>query len=160
MAWRRGQSYGQDLRDRVLNVPELSARAAAERFGVSESYVIKARARLRDTGEREARAQHNHVARKLCSHEAALRERGAAEPDATLAELCAWLAAERAVVVGKTGVWKELGRLGLTLTKSISGQPSRIATRSPKRAGTGPRSNPSSIRAGSCSLTRPGQRRP
>lgn len=160
MAWRRGQSYGQDLRDRVLSVSELSARAAAERFGVSESYVVKARARLRDTGEREARAQRNHVARKLSGHEAALREQVAAEPDATLAELCAWLLAEHAVAVGKTGVWKELARLGLTLKKSTSGRPSRTATRSRRRAGTGPDCGPRSIRAGSCSSTRPGQRPP
>lgn len=129
MAWRRGQSYGQDLRDRVLGVPELSARAVAERFGVSESYVIKARARLRDTGEREVRAQRNHVAPKLAGHEAAVRERIAAEPDATLAELCVWLAAEHAVMVGKTVLWKGLARLGLTLKKSTSGRRSRIARR-------------------------------
>ena len=82
--------------------------------------MIKARARPRDTGEREARAQRNHVAPKLSGHEAALRERVAAEPDATLAELCIWLAAERAVVVGKTGMWKGLARLGLTLKKPRS----------------------------------------
>ena len=121
MAWRRGQSYAQDLRDRVLGVPELSARAAAERFGVSESYVIKARARLRETGEREACAQRNHVASKLTGYEAALRERAAAEPDATLAELCAWLAAEPGVVVGKTGMWKGPARLGLRLEKAPPG---------------------------------------
>ena len=128
-AWRRGRSYGQDLRDRVLGVPGLSVRAAAERFGVSESYVVKARARLRDSGEREARAQRNHVAPKLSGHEAALRERVAAQPDATLAELGTWLAAERAVSVGRTALWRGLARLGLTLKKSTSGRRSRTAKR-------------------------------
>lgn len=38
MAWRRGQTYSQDLRDRVLAANHLSARQAAERFEVSVSY--------------------------------------------------------------------------------------------------------------------------
>ena len=39
MTWRKGQAYGQDLRDRVLAVPGL-LREVAERFGVSASYVV------------------------------------------------------------------------------------------------------------------------
>jgi transposase len=50
MGWRRGQAYSQDLRDRVLAVDQLTARQAAERFGVSVSYVVKARQRLARTG--------------------------------------------------------------------------------------------------------------
>ena len=38
MSWRKGQAYGQDLRDRVLAVQGL-LREVAERFGVSASYV-------------------------------------------------------------------------------------------------------------------------
>ena len=48
MAWRRGQAYGQDLRERVLGAAGLSLRAAAARFAVSPSYVSKVRARLRE----------------------------------------------------------------------------------------------------------------
>ena len=51
MAWRRGQAYGQDLRERVLGAWELSVRAAAVRFAVSPSYVAKVRGRLRRTGD-------------------------------------------------------------------------------------------------------------
>ena len=47
MAWRRGQALGQDLRDRVLADAGRPARAVAARFGVSVSYVVKARQRLR-----------------------------------------------------------------------------------------------------------------
>ena len=36
MSWRRGQAYGQDLRDRVLGVPGLRLREVAERFGVRQ----------------------------------------------------------------------------------------------------------------------------
>ena len=55
MAWRRGQAYGQDLRDRVLAAEGETVRMVAARLSVSPSYVVKVRARLRQTGEREAR---------------------------------------------------------------------------------------------------------
>ena len=48
-SWRRRQAYSQDLRERVLAADALSAREAAARFGVSVSYVVKARQR-RDRG--------------------------------------------------------------------------------------------------------------
>src|SRR5215210_7712776 len=57
MAWRRGQTYSQDLRDRVLAADALTARQAAERFGVSVSYVVKARQRLVRTGAPTPRPQ-------------------------------------------------------------------------------------------------------
>jgi hypothetical protein len=47
MAWRRGQAYGQDLRDRVLSAEGEPIREVAERLSVSPSYVVKVRARLR-----------------------------------------------------------------------------------------------------------------
>ena len=50
MVWQRGRSYSQDLRDRVLAADDLSSRAAAARFAVSVSYVIKARQRRDRTG--------------------------------------------------------------------------------------------------------------
>ena len=61
MAWRRGQAYGQDLRERVLGAAGLSLRAAAARFAVSPSYVSKVRARLRETGDTAPGPQRNHV---------------------------------------------------------------------------------------------------
>ena len=50
MAYRRGQAYSQDLRDRVLAAPG-SAAIVGARFGVSRSYVIKARQRRDRQGE-------------------------------------------------------------------------------------------------------------
>jgi hypothetical protein len=47
MGWRRGQTYSQDLRDRVLAADQLTARQAAKQFAVSTSYVVKARQRCR-----------------------------------------------------------------------------------------------------------------
>ena len=87
MAWRRGQALGQDLRDRVLADTGRSSRAVAARIGVSVSYVVKARQRLRATGEASARPQRNHVPPRLAPHHAAIRAEVATRSSATLAEL-------------------------------------------------------------------------
>ena len=126
MAWRRGQALGQDLRDRVLADAGRPARAVAARFGVSVSYVVKARARLRDTGEASARPQRNRVAPRLAPHYEAIRAEGAARPSATVAELRAWLSA-RGAVVGHAAMWRTPHRLDLTRKKSRSGRRSRTA---------------------------------
>ncbi len=65
MAWRRGQAYGQDLRDRVLACPDLTLVEAATRSDVSPSYVSKMRARLRGPGDAAPGPQHNHVPLRL-----------------------------------------------------------------------------------------------
>ena len=82
MGWRRGQALGQDLRDRVLADAGRPARAVAARFGVSASYVVKARARLRDAGEACARPQRNRVAPRLAPHSEAIRAEVAKRPGA------------------------------------------------------------------------------
>lgn len=120
MAWRRGQAYGQDLRERVLGAAGLSLRAAAARFAVSPSYVSKVRARLREAGETTPGPQRNHVPPRLAPLEGALRARVAAGADATLAELRAWVSAEHGVRVSQPVLWKALARLGLTLKKTAA----------------------------------------
>jgi transposase len=127
MGWRRGQALGQDLRDRVLADAGRPARAVAERFGVSVSYVVKARARLRDAGEACARPQRNRVAPRLADHSGAIRAEMARRPSATVTELRAWLAAAHGAVVGHAAMWRALDRLGLTRKKSRSGRRSRTA---------------------------------
>src|SRR3712207_2921402 len=134
MAWRRGQSYSQDPRDRVLAAEQLTARQAAERFGVGVSYVVKARQRLVRTGAPTPRPQKPPTARKLLPFHGALQERVARAPDATLAERREWLAEAHGVVAGLTTVWKTLRQLKLTRKKSRSGRPSRAAPMSPKRS--------------------------
>jgi transposase len=49
MAWCQGQSYSEDLRGRVLAAVDggMAARAAAELFRVSASYIYKALIRRR-----------------------------------------------------------------------------------------------------------------
>ena len=159
MAWRRGQTYSQDLRDRVLAAGHLTARQAAKQFAVSTSYVVKARQRRRSTGSVAPRPQKPPVARKLAHLHAAVRDRVKQVPDATLAEHREWLAQAYGVTVGLTTVWKTLSTLKLTLKKSRSGRPSRRARTLPKRVVSGPHCSPSSTPPGSSSSTRPGPRR-
>ena len=83
MAWKSGQSYSADLRSRVLAAVDggMPARAAAERFRVSVSYIYKALGRRAATGETEARPQRNHQELKLAAHHDAIRAEVARRPD-------------------------------------------------------------------------------
>ncbi len=137
--WRRGQAYGQDLRDRVLALDDLSAAVVAERFGVSISYVVKARQRRNRFSDVTAGPQRSHTPAKLAGHDAALQSRVAQCPDATLAEHCAWAQAELGISLSTTAMWKRLRKLKLTLKKSAWSPPSRRARPSPRHAGCGPR---------------------
>ena len=135
MAWHRGQAYAQDLRDRVLGASG-SIAEIAQRFEVSVSYVVRARARQR-LGEHAPRAQRNHVPAKLAGLEPALAARIDSSNDQTLAELCAWVEREQGLRVGITTMCKTLARLGLTLKKRHSMPASRNAPTLPQRAAPG-----------------------
>jgi len=127
MGWRRGQAYGQDLRDRVLAYPDATLAELSARFAVSKSYVSKARARLRVLGQATPGPQHNHVPLQLEPFSDALRAQLAAVPDAKLRDLRAWLHTTHGVSISHAVMWKVVARLGLTHKKSISERPSRIA---------------------------------
>ena len=94
-----GKPYSQDLRERVIAAVDTGTGAyvAAPLFQVSVSYIYKALIRRRKTGEVTARPSGGGPKPKLAPHDDALRARVAAEPDITLAELQAWLLAERKV---------------------------------------------------------------
>ena len=64
MAWRRGKSYAQDLRDRVFVAADDGEPVGriATMLRVSVSYVSKVLTRRRLTGETTARPQRCHVA--------------------------------------------------------------------------------------------------
>jgi transposase len=53
MVWRSGQSYSQDLRDRVLGAVHggMTVRQAAVLFQVSIAYMDKALGRRKQTGD-------------------------------------------------------------------------------------------------------------
>ena len=125
VVWHRGRAYAQDLRDRVLSAGG-SIAEIAQRFEVSASYVVRARARKR-LGEESPRAQRNHVPPRLGAVEPALAAEVERRNDRTLAELCAWAEREHGVRVGLTTMWKTLARLGLTLKKRPSTPASRSA---------------------------------
>ena len=73
MAWRRGQAYSQDLRDRILSA-QGSARSVAAQFVVSVSYVVKVRQRRERKGQITPGPQHSHTPRKLSGLDAAIAE--------------------------------------------------------------------------------------
>jgi transposase len=117
MSWRNGQAYAQDLRDRVLAMPGV-LRAVAERFGVSQSYVCRARARREKLGQTSPGAQCNHMPLRLAALEGALREQVTSAPAQTLCELCQWVRAVHGIEVGTTTMFKTLRQFGLTLKKN------------------------------------------
>jgi transposase len=141
MGWRSGQAYSQDLRDRVL-AADGSARAVATRFGVSVSYVVKARQRRNCTGEITTRPQRSHTPRLLAGlHDAILAYVGR-HPDATLNELRTWLRDTHGIAASMGLMWNTLARLGLTLKKRPCMPPSGGAPTSPPPAANGASCSP------------------
>ena len=117
MEWKRGQPYGQDLRDRVFLAADegVSVGGVAQALRVSVSYVSKVLGRRRRTGETTTRPQRCHVPPKLADYHAAIRERAASYPDATLVELQSWLLESHQVSASITLIWETLKALDLTL---------------------------------------------
>jgi transposase len=136
-SWRRGQAYSQDLRERVLAADDLSARQAADRFGVSVSYVVKARQRRDRRGLLTPGPQRSWTPCKLAAQHAAIAAHVNAHRDATLAELRAWVRTEFGLSVSIATMWSTLRRLGLTLKKSAWKRASGAAPTSPRRVRSG-----------------------
>jgi transposase len=122
MGWRRGQTYSQDLRDRVLAADDLSARQAAARFAVSVSYGVKARQRRARTDAATPRPQKPPTARLLVPWPEAIAARVRPHPETTIAGLRAWLLGDKGVSASMGTVWKALSQLGLTLKKVTPGR--------------------------------------
>jgi transposase len=141
MSWRRGQAYAQDLRDRVLAATGRLWEVAA-RFGVSQSYVSRARARCDRLGQKSPGAQCNHVPLRLAALKEALLAQVAREPEQTRAELCQWIQAEHGIKVGPTTMGKTLARFGLTLKKRPSMPANSAAPRLRKRVPPGAPNKP------------------
>ena len=115
------QAYSADLRSRVIKAATggLSARQAADRFGVGVSTAIVWVRRYRQSGEAVARPQGKSRGSRLDVHESfilGLVEAGT--KDISLAEIAERLAADRGLSVGITTVWKFLDRHGLTFKKN------------------------------------------
>jgi transposase len=138
MAWRRGQAYSQDLRDRIL-AAKGSARSVAAQFLVSVSYVVKVRQRQERKGEVTPGPQHSHTPRKLAGLHAAIAAYATEHVDATIEEFRAWLLAEHATYASAGLMWNTLDRLGLTFKKRRSVRPNRSVPILPKPAAPGAR---------------------
>jgi transposase len=85
MVWQAGRAYSSDPRARVLSA-EGSARAVSERFGVSVSYVVKARRRQDRTGGTAAREARRTWVRRLAGYAQPLGAEVGRRNNATLAE--------------------------------------------------------------------------
>jgi len=123
-------AYSQDLRDRVINavvVGGMSRRAAAARFGVSESSAIKWVERFERSGSRAAAQMGGYKRVRLEAHRAYLEGLWAEKSDITLQALCDRLLADRDVKADTSLMSRFLRRLGLTRKKRRSSRASRIA---------------------------------
>lgn len=123
-------SYSQDLRDRVIDAVEregMSRRAAARRFGVSESVAIKWFQRYRDEGARTPVGTGGHRPSALKPHRAFLQTVMAEQPDITLASLSRRLLAERAVKADTSMLSRFFRREGITFKKRRWSPASRTA---------------------------------
>jgi transposase len=137
MSWRSGQSYSQDLRDRVLAAVDggMAARRAAATFGVSPAYVYKAMIRRRLTGDSGPNPNRGHRRRKLTlDQEAALVAHINGRRGITLVQLQSWLLAEHGVTLSTGAMWNAVRRLGLSFKKTAAGRRTGPA----RRGGTPP----------------------
>jgi len=144
MLWHRGKSYSQDLRERVFAAADDGEPVGriATMLRVSVSYVSKVLSRRRLTGQTEARPQRCHVVPKLSGLHPAIEAQVSARPDATIAELRAWLLETHQVSASTGLINKTLAALDLTFKKNPSTRPSKSARMLPRHALNGASSSP------------------
>src|ERR1700727_181251 len=153
--------YSQDLRDRVIDAVkrgEMSRRAAARRYEISESVAIKWLERVERHGLREPVGHGGHRASKLMPHLDFLEAARSEKSDITLQALCDRLWSERGVEADTSMMSRFFRRIGITLKKRPSSRASRIARTSAAIATDGEPIRASSILGAWSSSTRPGQR--
>ena len=142
-----------DLRERILAAYDAgndTREAVATRFRVSEGMVKKLLQQRRRLGD--LRAQHHRAGRKpkiQATDRLHLRQRLAAKPDLTLAEL----RARTGLRCTLPAIHYALVEMGLTFKKRRSGRPSRIAPTSCGPGGGGAAAKARSTRPGSSSST-------
>ena len=155
------KAYSQDLRNRVIEAVVrggMTRRAAARRFGVSESIAVKWLERLERYGSREPVGHGGHRASKLMPHREFLEAARAEKSDTTLQALCDRLLAERGVKADTGMMSRFFQRIGVTLKKRPSSRANGTATTSAAIARVGAPIRASSTRDVSSSSTRLGPR--
>src|SRR5215218_69764 len=111
-----GRSYSLDLRLRIVG------HVRAGHFGVSESCAVKLLKRADRTGSVEpAHRGRPRGKGKLAAHQAFLIGRVEAQPDITMPELAAALAAERGVIASPASLSRVLCKAGFTYKKTADG---------------------------------------
>jgi transposase len=118
---RMARAYGQDLRERVVDaaLSGLSARQAAERFGVGISTAIVWVRRAR-AGERTARRQGQPKGSKLDAYADYVLDLVAETPHIRLKEMQARLAEEKSVSAGVGTIWRFFATRAITFKKARS----------------------------------------
>ena len=119
-------AYSQDLRDRVIGAvvgEGMSRRAAAARFGVSESSAIKWVQRFERSGLRAASKMGGYLRPRLEPHREFLEAVRAEKTDITLKALCDRLRTERGVRADTAMMRGLSGILCVRLISSLSDEP-------------------------------------
>ena len=117
-----GQSYSLDLRARIAGHVRAghSRREAARHFRVSASCAVKLLKRADRTGSvKPAHRGRPRGSGKLAAHQAFLIGRVEAQPDITMPELAAALAAERGVTASPASLSRVLCKAGFTYKKQL-----------------------------------------
>jgi len=129
--------YSQDLRDRVISAVEggQSRNAAAERFGLSVSCVVKWLQRYNREGSKKPRKFGGHRPYALAPHRVFVLSRLAQKPDLTIKALREELIA-RGVKVSAFAVWHFLQHERLSFKKKESARRRARSARRGKAAGT------------------------
>lgn len=113
-------AYSQDLRDRVIEAVEkegLSRRAAARRFGVSDSAAVKWLQRYEDSGSRKPVGTGGHRPSKLKPYRDFIVATLKDKPDLTLEALGRQLLAQRGVKADTSMLSRFLRREKITHKK-------------------------------------------
>jgi transposase len=123
------RAYSQDLRDRVIMaaLSGVSARRAAERFGIGIATAIAWVRRARQSGDRAARRQGQPRRCKLDAYRDFVLGLIEAAPDITITEMLERLQHEQGVRASRATLWTFLDRCGLTFKKRPRMRASRIA---------------------------------
>jgi transposase len=119
-----GKWYSSDLRDRISAhvASGGTRRGAARQFGVSPSCAVKLAQRVAQTGSTSPARQGRPVGGgKLAGHMASLMRWVEAEPDITMPELSAKLAAATGVKAHPASLSRALCKAGYSFKKNASG---------------------------------------
>jgi transposase len=148
-------AYSIDLRQKILRAWERhlgSQRAIADIFGVSLAFVEKVLRQYRATGDLAPKPHAGGQKPRLgAAAQAVVQHLMAADPDATLEELCTGVAAAAGVRVSVPTMCRVLQRLGLPRKKSRSTPASKTPSGSNRRGPASERRSPRSPPSGSSS---------